>query len=95
MRDLSKDQASCAINTATLGFQAPIHETIDAVSRAGFGGIAPWRQEIEGQDIHAIAKRIRDAGLRVPGYCRSTYLPATDRTTFLNCPTSAPIGQNA
>ena len=46
---------------------------------AGFGGIAPWRREVEGQDVTAIAKRIRDAGLKVTGYCRSTYLPSPTR----------------
>jgi len=68
-----------AINTATLGFQCPIEQSIDAIAAAGFGGIAPWRREIEGQNVSAIAKRIRDAGLKVTGYCRSTYLPSLTR----------------
>jgi sugar phosphate isomerase/epimerase len=72
----------CAINTATLGFNAPITEVIEAVARAGFGAIAPWRREVEGQDVKAIARQIRDAGLAVPGYCRSTYIPAPDRQGF-------------
>ena len=66
----------CAINTATLGFQCPIEHSIDAIAAQGFGGIAPWRREVEGQNVSAIAKRIRDAGLKVTGYCRSTYLPS-------------------
>ena len=66
----------CAINTATLGFQVPIEQSVDAIAAQGFGGIAPWRREIEGQNVSAIAKRIRDAGLKVTGYCRSTYLPS-------------------
>ena len=80
MRTLSP--GNCAINTATLGFQAPIGEVIEAVARAGFGAIAPWRREIEGQDVNAVARLIRDAGLAVPGYCRSTYIPAADRAGF-------------
>ena len=68
-----------AINTATLGFQCPIEQSIDAIAAAGFGGIAPWRREIEGQNVSGIAKRIRDAGLKVTGYCRSTYLPSLTR----------------
>lgn len=72
----------CAINTATLGFQAPITQVIEAVARAGFGAIAPWRREVEGHDVKAIARQIRDAGLAVPGYCRSTYIPASDRAGF-------------
>ena len=68
-----------AINTATLGFQCSIEDSIDAIARAGFGGIAPWRREIEGHDVKAIARRIRDAGLKVTGYCRSTNLPSLTR----------------
>ena len=72
-----------AINTATLGFQCPIEESIEAIATAGFGGIAPWRREIEGRDVAAIARRIRAAGLKVTGYCRSTYLPALSRDGLL------------
>ena len=82
VRDLGKDLRACSINTATLGFQAAISEVIDAVARAGFGGIAPWRREVEGQDVATIGKRIRDAGLAVTGYCRSTYIPSSTRTSF-------------
>ena len=83
MRNLAGRPDLCAINTATLGFQAPIGEVTDAVARHGFGGIAPWRREVEGGDVTAIARQIRDAGLKVTGYCRSTYLPAATRAEFL------------
>ncbi|MDF2994988.1 MAG: Xylose isomerase domain protein barrel [Xanthobacteraceae bacterium] len=66
----------CSINTATLGYKAPIGQVIDAVARHGFGAIAPWRREIEGSDVCAIARHIRDAGLAVSGYCRSSAIPA-------------------
>ena len=73
----------CAINTATLGFQAPIGEVIEVIARHGFAGIAPWRREIEGQNLKAVAKQIRDSGLQVTGYCRSTYIPANTRADFV------------
>jgi sugar phosphate isomerase/epimerase len=82
MRDLHNHVELCAINTATLGHQTPIAETIDAIARAGFGGIAPWRREVEGNDVPGIAKQIRDAGLNVTGYCRSTYMPALSKAEF-------------
>ena len=81
MRDL-RDLSLAAINTATLGFQAPIEMAIDAIARAGFGGIAPWRRAVEGRDVKAIARRIREAKLQVTGYCRSTYIPAASRAGF-------------
>jgi sugar phosphate isomerase/epimerase len=82
VRDLSQHMDVCSINTATLGFQAPIKEVIEAIARAGFGMIAPWRREIEGQDVAAIARQIRNAGLTVSGYCRSPYLPAATSAAF-------------
>jgi sugar phosphate isomerase/epimerase len=82
MRSLKGRPDLCAINTATLGFQASISEVIETVARHGFGGIAPWRREIEGGDVKAIARRIRDAKLKVTGYCRSTYIPAFTREAF-------------
>ena len=78
-----KNLQDCAINTATLGFQCPIEQSIDAIAAAGFGGIAPWRREVEGHNVSAIAKRIRHAGLKVTGYCRSTYLPSLTREGLL------------
>jgi sugar phosphate isomerase/epimerase len=82
VRDLSQHLQDCAVNTATLGFQASIGETIEAIARAGFGGIAPWRREVEGQDVKAIASHVRDAGLTVTGYCRSPYIPAQTRAEW-------------
>ena len=64
---------NCAVNTATFGFQAPLSKVIEEVARAGFGAIAPWRREVEGHDLKALAKQICDAGLKVTGYCRSDY----------------------
>jgi sugar phosphate isomerase/epimerase len=72
----------CSVNTATLGHQTPIEQTIEAVARAGFGAIAPWRRELEGESALRIGNRIRDAGLKVSGYCRSTYITAADRAAF-------------
>lgn len=83
VRDLSDNLAQCSINTATLGFQAPIDEVIDAVARAGFGQIAPWRREIEGQDVKTVSRHIRDAGLKISGYCRSTYIPANNQRDYI------------
>lgn len=83
MRSLEGRLDLCAVNTATLGYQTPIEDTIDAIARAGFGAIAPWRREMEGRSIVDVSRRIRDAGLAVSGYCRSTYLPAPTYERFL------------
>jgi sugar phosphate isomerase/epimerase len=82
VRDLSQHLKSCSINTATLGFQASIEKVVEAVAFAGFGMIAPWRREIEGGDVKTIARHMRDAGLALSGYCRSTYIPAASLQEF-------------
>jgi sugar phosphate isomerase/epimerase len=82
MRDLGQNLECCSINTATLGFQKPIEEVVEAIARAGFKQLAPWRLEVENRDVRAISKHIRDAGLRLSGYCRSTYIPAVDQAAF-------------
>jgi sugar phosphate isomerase/epimerase len=79
MRDLA-NLTHCSINTATLGFSKSLSEKVEAVARAGFGHISPWRRECEGHDIKKLAKQIRDSKLQVPGYYRSTFLPAVDET---------------
>jgi len=82
VRDLSKRLDLCSINTATLGYQTPIGETVEAVARAGYGAICPWRREMEGEEVALVARQIQDAGLKVSGYCRSTYIPAATRQGF-------------
>jgi len=73
----------CSINTATLGHRSPIEAIIDQVARAGFGAIAPWRRDLESRNVAQVARRIRDAGLALSGYCRSTYFPAATPALFL------------
>jgi sugar phosphate isomerase/epimerase len=83
VRSLAGQLDRCAINTATLGHRDPIEQVIDMVAAAGYGAIAPWRRELEGRSAARLGRRIRDAGLKVSGYCRSTYLPAPDRAHLL------------
>ena len=83
MRNLKGRLDLCSINTATLGHREPLSLTIDRIARAGFGGIAPWRHEVEKADVAQIAKQIKALDLTVTGYCRSTYLPAATRAQFV------------
>ncbi|MBQ0820683.1 sugar phosphate isomerase/epimerase [Microvirga sp. HBU67558] len=72
----------CSINTATLGHRSPIGEVIERIARHGFGAISPWRRDLEGHDVNAVARQIRDAGLSLSGYCRGTYFPGATRADF-------------
>jgi len=83
MRDLADRLDLCSINTATLGYQLPIDQTIEAIAGAGFGAIAPWRRELQGEPVKVVSQHIRDAGLEVSGYCRSSYIPAASEAEFI------------
>ncbi|WP_250527741.1 sugar phosphate isomerase/epimerase family protein [Caballeronia sp. GAWG2-1] len=82
MRNLQGRLDLCSINTATLGHREALSVTIDRIAAAGFGGIAPWRHEVENANVADIARQIRALGLSVTGYCRSTYVPAANRAQF-------------
>ncbi|MFM0521460.1 sugar phosphate isomerase/epimerase [Caballeronia jiangsuensis] len=82
MRNLQGRLDLCSVNTATLGHREPLSITIDRIAAAGFGGIAPWRHEVENANVTDVARQIRALGLSVTGYCRSTYLPATSQAQF-------------
>ncbi|SAK62899.1 sugar phosphate isomerase/epimerase family protein [Caballeronia ptereochthonis] len=74
MESLENRLHRCAINTATLGHREPLDVTLDRIARAGFGGVAPWRHEVEAIGASAVARQLRALQLTVSGYCRSTYL---------------------
>lgn len=78
MRVLAGRPDLCCINTATLGFREPIEVTARRIAAAGFGVITPWRQEIDEAHPERAARAIRDAGLKVGGYCRTDYFAADD-----------------
>jgi len=52
--------------------------TIDGCVRHGIPGIAPWREPVHALGLDEAGRRIRDAGLRVSGYCRAGLFPAAD-----------------
>jgi len=79
MRDLSVGPDCVCLNTATLGFRDPLELTVRRVAEAGFGFITPWRQEVDERHPERAAHVIRDAGLKVGGYCRTEYFTADDR----------------
>jgi len=60
------------LNTSTIrGQNLPIADEIDIAAKAGFQAIEPWLGELQehvkrGGDLRDLAKRIADAGLRVP-----------------------------
>ena len=74
----SPDPALLSINTATLRAQWGLADIIAGLVRAGIRGISPWRDQVAKLGLDETARRIRDAGLSVSGYCRGGMFPAPD-----------------
>ncbi|MEO6927806.1 MAG: sugar phosphate isomerase/epimerase family protein [Casimicrobiaceae bacterium] len=73
------DVSQLSINTATLRKQWKLEDIVAGVAQMGIRGIAPWRDQVAQAGLKEIAKRIRDAGLEVSGYCRGGMFVAADR----------------
>jgi sugar phosphate isomerase/epimerase len=67
-----------ALNTATVRRKWTLPEAIAGCARHGIHGIAPWRDQVAAAGLKDSARRIRDAGLTVTGYCRGGMFPAPD-----------------
>lgn len=78
MRDFSADHRWLSINTATVRAQWPLDRIVDECARRGIRAISPWRDQVAAVGLEAIARRIRDAGLVLSGYCRGGMFPAAD-----------------
>ena len=77
MRDLSHDKALLAINSATVK-SLSLEQCVDAIARAGIGGIAPWRDIVQACGVDKAGRHIRDAGLAVSCLCRGGMFTAAD-----------------
>jgi sugar phosphate isomerase/epimerase len=80
MRDFSADHRWLSINTATVRAQWPLDRIVDECARRGIRAISPWRDQVAAVGLEAIARRIRDTGLELSGYCRGGMFPAADAT---------------
>lgn len=90
LRDFSNDHVALALNTATLGHNLDGHgagwspeQVIDACAARGLAGIVFWRREI-GQRAVEIGERVRAAGMKVVGLCRTPYITGSDAPPTLD-----------
>ena len=77
MRDLSAGPSLLSVNTATVRKQAGLLEIIEACARHGIAAISPWRDQVAAIGLEQAARAIKDAGLKLSGYCRGGLFPAT------------------
>jgi len=68
-----------SINLATVREQWNVREAVDACARLGIPAVDPWRDQVAAIGLDASARAIRDAGMKVSGYCRGGMFPAADQ----------------
>jgi sugar phosphate isomerase/epimerase len=78
MRDFSQDHRWLSINTATLRKQGDLVAIIDACARAGVGAIDPWRDQVAAVGLPRAVQTVKDAGLKLSGYCRGGMFTSDD-----------------
>jgi sugar phosphate isomerase/epimerase len=78
MRDFSRDTAHLSINTATVRKQLPLPAIIEACAKRGIPAIDPWRDQVQAAGLAVVARQIKDAGIRLSGYCRGGFFTASD-----------------
>ena len=67
-----------SINLATVREQWNLREAVEACAPLGIPAIDPWRDQVAAIGLEASVRAIKDAGLKVSGYCRGGMFPATD-----------------
>jgi sugar phosphate isomerase/epimerase len=70
MRDFSADHRWLSLNTATVRRQGDLVEIIEACARHGIRAIDPWRDQVAAIGLERAVRALRDAGLKLSGYCR-------------------------
>lgn len=79
MRDLSGHPELFSLNTATVRKQAPLDRIIEACVTRGIRTIDPWRDQVQAVGLDRIARQLRDAGVKLSGYCRGGFFTAADK----------------
>ena len=76
MRDLSADHSLLSLNTATVRKQGDLLAIIEGCARHGVRVISPWRDQVAAVGLDRAVRAVKDAGLKLSGYCRGGMFPA-------------------
>jgi sugar phosphate isomerase/epimerase len=76
MRDLSADHALLSLNTATVRKQGDLLAIVEACARHGVRAVSPWRDQVAAVGLDRAVRAVKDAGLKLSGYCRGGMFPA-------------------
>ncbi|MBO9151845.1 sugar phosphate isomerase/epimerase family protein [Chitinophaga sp. GCM10012297] len=55
-----------------------LEQVAEAYPKAGVSGVTVWRDALEGRDIAASGRLLRDAGLEIVSLCRGGFFPHTE-----------------
>jgi sugar phosphate isomerase/epimerase len=78
VRDLAKRSDLISLNGATVRERWRLPQIIEGCVRHRFGGIAPWRDQLQVAGLEKSARQIKDAGLVVTGLCRGGLFTAPE-----------------
>lgn len=67
-----------SVNGATVRRQWRLDRIIDECAKRGIPAISPWRDQVAEVGLQHVARRLRDAGMRLSGYCRGGFYTAED-----------------
>lgn len=70
-----------SINLATVREQWNLREAVDACVRLGIAAVDPWRDQVAAIGLDTSVRAIKDAGMKVSGYCRGGMFPAADQVS--------------
>jgi sugar phosphate isomerase/epimerase len=69
-----------SINLATVREQWNLREAVEACARLGIAAVDPWRDQVAAIGLNASVRTIKDAGMKVSGYCRGGMFSAVNKT---------------
>src|SRR5918911_4900884 len=76
MRDLARDHSLLSLNTATVRKQGDLLAIVETCARHGVRAVSPWRDQIATVGLDRAVRAVKDAGLKLSGYCRGGMFPA-------------------
>ena len=82
MRDLSQGTQLLSINTATVRAQWSLEEIIEALQRHAIPALSPWRDQVAKCGLQNTSRLIRNAGLKLSGYCRGGMFTGVDQAAL-------------
>ncbi|CAA9309827.1 MAG: Sugar phosphate isomerases/epimerase [uncultured Microvirga sp.] len=76
MRDFSHSHEHLSLNTATVRRQGDFCAIVEACARKDIRAVSPWRDQVAAVGLDRAVRAVKEAGLKLSGYCRGGMFPA-------------------